>query len=117
MAYRDVLELPWAVSLEDERRDFSPLLLYWTMLEWAVAQGFRRVDLGRCTPGSGNHAFKRHWTKDEKPLHWYYWLAPGSGLPEARPDNPRYHLAIEMWKRLPLAVANQLGPRIVRGLP
>jgi len=117
MAYRDLLELPWAVTLEDYRRDFSPLLLYWAMFEWAVEQGFRRVDLGRCTAGSGNHAFKRHWTDREKPLHWYYWTAPGADLPATKKDNPQFSLAIKIWKNLPLAIANQLGPRIVRALP
>jgi len=87
------------------------------MLEWAAQKGFLRVDLGRCTPGSGNHAFKRHWTQEEKPLPWRYWLAPGSLLPATRTDNPRYNFAIQIWKHLPLAVANQLGPRIVRALP
>jgi len=117
IAFRGILELPWAASLDECRRDFAPLLLYWTMLEWATQNGFQRVDLGRCTPGSGNHAFKRHWTQEERPLDWYYWVAPGSSVPQARPENTRYQLAIKVWKHLPLAMANQLGPRIVRALP
>jgi len=116
-AYRDTLELPWSASLSDSRKSYSHYMMYWSFLEWAIQKGYRRLDLGRCTKGSGTYEFKRHWVCQERPLHWYYWLAPGSGLPQARPDNPRYHLAIEMWKRLPLVVANQLGPRIVRGLP
>jgi FemAB-related protein (PEP-CTERM system-associated) len=117
IAYRAIVELPWAASLDESRPDFAPLLLYWTMLEWATENGFRRVDLGRCTPGSGNHAFKRHWTQEERPLDRYYWVAPGYSLPQIRPENPRYRLAIQVWKHLPLAIANQLGPRIVRALP
>jgi serine/alanine adding enzyme len=116
-AYRETLELPWSASLPDTRKSYSHYMMYWSFLEWAIQNGYRRLDLGRCTKGSGTYEFKRHWVCEERPLHWYYWLAPGSRLPETRPDNPRYHFAIEMWKRLPLAVANQLGPRIVRGLP
>jgi FemAB-related protein (PEP-CTERM system-associated) len=117
IAFRDTLELPWAASVPESREKFSPLLLYCTLLEWATENGFRRVDLGRCTPGSGNHEFKQRWTSEEIPLHWYYWLAPGVALPALRPDNPRYRLATSLWKRLPLALANALGPRIVRGIP
>lgn len=115
--YRDSVELPWAATLPESREKFSPLLLYWTLLEWALENGYRRVDLGRCTPGSGNHDFKRRWVCNEKPLHWYYWLAPGAPVPELRPDNPRYRIATRMWKHLPLNVANFLGPRIVRSIP
>jgi len=38
-------------------------------------------------------------------------------LPEVRKENPRYRWATEVWKRLPLGVANWLGPRIVRSIP
>jgi hypothetical protein len=33
-SYRGTLELPWAASLPESRDKFSPLLLYWTLLEW-----------------------------------------------------------------------------------
>jgi FemAB-related protein (PEP-CTERM system-associated) len=115
--FRDSLELPWAASLPDTREKFSPLLLYWTLLEWAAENGFRRVDLGRCTPGSGNHQFKHHWGCVEKPLHWSYWLPAGATVPVRHAESGRLRWAIKMWRRLPLAVANAVGPRIVRGIP
>jgi serine/alanine adding enzyme len=115
--YRDTVELPWAASLPESREKFSPLLMYWTLLEWSLQNGYRRVDLGRCTPGSGNHDFKKRWVCQEKPLHWYYWLAPGTPVPELRPENSKYRLAVRVWQRLPLAVATALGPRIVRAIP
>jgi serine/alanine adding enzyme len=37
--------------------------------------------------------------------------------PDRGPQNPKFARAIEAWKRLPLSVANTLGPRIVRNLP
>jgi serine/alanine adding enzyme len=116
-AFRDSVELPWAASLPDSRQKFSPLLLYWTLLEWAGENGFRRVDLGRCTPGSGNYQFKHHWGCIEKPLHWSYWLPAGASVPHRHAESAGFRWAVEAWKRLPLAVANKLGPRIVRGIP
>ena len=115
--FRDAVELPWIASLPEERKHYSTVLLYWTALEWAVENGFRSVDLGRCTPGGGTYQFKRQWECEERPLRWYYWLAPGVPLPNLRPDNPRYRLAIRVWQKLPLGVANWLGPRIVRSIP
>jgi FemAB-related protein (PEP-CTERM system-associated) len=116
-AYGETLELPWSASLPDTRKKYSHYLMYWTFMEWAIRNGFRLLDLGRCTTGSGTYEFKRHWVCEELPLEWYYWVAPGSELRKVNTDNPRYHFAIQVWKHLPLTVANQLGPRIVRGLP
>ncbi len=115
--FRDTVELPWAASLADSRKEFSTLLLYWTLLEWAAENGYRRVDLGRCTPGSGNYQFKHHWVCEEQPLCWSYWLKGGAAVPHRHADSARFRWAIQTWKHLPLAVANALGPRIVRGMP
>jgi FemAB-related protein (PEP-CTERM system-associated) len=115
--YGNTLELPWSATLPEFRKKNSAILLYWTLLEWAITNGFRRADFGRCTKGSGVYEFKKHWNSEERPLHWYYWLAPGAAVPELRPGNPRYRVATRMWKHLPLAVANLLGPRIVRSIP
>jgi hypothetical protein len=37
-------------------------------------------------------------------------------VPETNPNNPKYQLFIQAWRRLPLPVANFLGPYIVRNL-
>lgn len=111
------LELPWAASAPEFRDIFSTNVLYCTLLERAVEEGFRKVDLGRCTPGSGNHQFKQRWGARGRPLHWCYWLSPNASIPEIRPNNPRYMWATRLWKFLPLGVANSLGPKIVRSIP
>jgi hypothetical protein len=41
----------------------------------------------------------------------------GGAVPDQSPKNPKFRLAIEAWKRLPLWLANAAGPRIVRGIP
>lgn len=116
--FRDTVEMPWCASLPEWRRQYSHDYLYWSILEWSSQQGYNRVDFGRCTPGSGNHSFKQHWGCEERPLHWYFWLRPGmSTVPQLRPDNPRYQLAVRCWKHLPLFVTNRLGPLVVRSIP
>ena len=34
-----------------------------------------------------------------------------------RPDNGKFSLAIRLWQRLPLWLANAMGPVIVGGIP
>ena len=111
------LEFPWSSTLRESRKKYSAVLMYWALQERAVQKGYRRVDFGRSSPGSGTHEFKRHWRCQEIPLHWYYWLPSGAAIPELRPENPRYRLATQLWRRLPVPVANWLGPRIVRAIP
>jgi hypothetical protein len=74
-------------------------------------------DFGRSTPGEGTFKFKEQWGAEPVPLHWEYWLASGDDLPDQSPKNPKFRLAIESWKHLPLWLANAAGPRIVRGIP
>jgi serine/alanine adding enzyme len=117
LPFREKVELPWIASRSASRRKYSTVLLYWSALEWVIENGYRRADLGRCTHGSGTYQFKMQWNCEETPLPWHYWLPQGRTVPELRPDNPKYRVAIRLWKRLPLPVANALGPRIVRAIP
>ncbi|BCA54107.1 FemAB-related protein, PEP-CTERM system-associated [Nitrospira sp. KM1] len=115
--FRNMMEIPWASS--DQRYDrLSPnMLLYSTVLEYACRQGCRVFDFGRSTVDSGTYRFKQQWGAKPTPLYWYYWLNGCHEMPELNPDNPRYRMAISLWRRLPLPVANVIGPRIVKYLP
>jgi serine/alanine adding enzyme len=117
VGYGDTLELPWSASLPESRKKYAPVLLYWTFLEWAIQEGYKRMDVGRCTPGGGTYEFKRHWPCEERVLNWYYWTPAGKPLPQLKPENIRFRAAVELWKHLPLPVANGLGPLIVRSIP
>ena len=51
------------------------------------------------------------------PLHWEYGLVDRATLPDTGPTNPKFQLAVSVWKKLPLAVATRVGPFIVRAIP
>ena len=113
-SFRDTMEMPWIASTPGARRHNSGALLYWTALGWAIANGFRSADLGRCTPGSGTHRFKQQWHCEEVPLNWQVWSRAGAETHSLHADDPRFGFAVAAWKHLPLAIANGIGPRIVR---
>jgi FemAB-related protein (PEP-CTERM system-associated) len=119
LTYRtaDMTEVPWASSI----RDYNPLcpnhLLYWTILEAAVADGCSELDFGRSTPDEGTYKFKAQWGAEPLPLHWEYALHEGAAMPDQSPKNPKYQVAIAAWQRCPLWLANTLGPHIVRSIP
>ena len=90
--------------------------MYWEVMRRAAARGSRLFDFGRSKAGTGAFAFKKNWGFTPEPLQYRYRLAPGAAIPEHNPLNPRYRLFIAAWKRLPLPLANLIGPRIVRGI-
>jgi FemAB-related protein (PEP-CTERM system-associated) len=90
--------------------------MYWEVMRRAAARGSGLFDFGRSKSGTGAFAFKKNWGFSPAPLHYRFRLAPGAAIPEHNPLNPKYRLFIAAWKKLPLAVANVLGPPIVRGL-
>jgi FemAB-related protein (PEP-CTERM system-associated) len=116
-AWRDMVEVPWASSLKEYRAQSPNMLLYWEMLRAAVADGHKTFDFGRSTPDEGTFQFKRQWGAEPRPMCWEYWLPAGQSLPDQSPKNSKFATAISLWQKLPLGVANAVGPHIVRGIP
>lgn len=117
LQYRDRMEIPWAASLHEFNRLGVNMLMYWHALQAAIAAGCRVFDFGRSSVGSGTYRFKKQWGAQPKQLYWHYWLADGQPMPNLTPSNEKYQLAIRAWQRLPVPVANLLGPHLVRNLP
>jgi FemAB-related protein (PEP-CTERM system-associated) len=115
--WRDVTEVPWASALREHRATCPNMLLYWTMLRRAIEVGSTTFDFGRSTPNENTWHFKTQWGAAGTPFNWEYWLPSGGPLPDQSPHNPKFEMAIEAWKRLPLWLANSLGPHIVRSIP
>lgn len=90
--------------------------MYWEVMRRAGQDGARVFDFGRSKLGTGSFAFKKHWGFEPEPLRYRYRLRPGAALPDNNPLNPKYRLMVAGWKRLPLPLANLLGPVVVRGV-
>lgn len=91
--------------------------MYWEVMRRAGAErGATLFDFGRSKSGTGAYDYKRNWGFEPEQLHYCYRLLSGARVPDNNPNNPRYRLLIAAWKRLPLPLANLLGPPLVRGL-
>jgi FemAB-related protein (PEP-CTERM system-associated) len=91
-------------------------LLYWSLMRRAVARGVRTFDFGRSKYGTGAFDYKRFWGFEPTPLAYQYHLIRGTAVPDISPLNPKYSQLVAIWRRLPLAIANRLGPLLVRQL-
>jgi serine/alanine adding enzyme len=117
LRHGDRVELPWICSDYSQSYFNVNEYLYWNAIQWACKSGARELDLGRSSIDAGTFRFKVQWNPEVRPLFWYYWLAPGSKLPELNANNPKFALAVRCWKRMPVGLANRVGPWIVRNIP
>jgi len=89
---------------------------YWELMRRACERGLRIFDYGRSKRGTGSFDFKKNWGFEPTPLAYEYLLLVGDKVPENNPLNPKYRAVIALWRRMPRAVVNAIGPMIVRNL-
>jgi FemAB-related protein (PEP-CTERM system-associated) len=111
-----VTEVPSASSLRSFNHTNANMLMYWHLLLRAIERRQRAFDFGRSTKDGSVYRFKKQWGAVPLPAEWQYYLRRGD-IREMRPENPRYDQLKAAWKRLPVPLANWLGPRIVKGIP
>jgi len=105
--------VPWSGSDARFRKLSANRLMFWAMLEHAAETGAPTFDFGRSTVDSGTYAFKKEWGAQPVQLVWHYLMPTGKEVPDLRPYSPKFRLFVRCWKKLPLFLAERLGPRIV----
>lgn len=106
----------WGGGTAAARRLRANDRMYFELMRHARTRGCKRFDFGRSKTGTGAAAFKKNWGFVGEPLTYYERVADGATARDASPANPKYSLQVALWSKLPLAVANRIGPWISRGL-
>jgi FemAB-related protein (PEP-CTERM system-associated) len=91
-------------------------LMYYALMIHARQRGCTRFDFGRSKAGTGPASFKHNWGFVGAPLAYAKYAADGEAPRDINPLSPKYRLQVALWQKLPLAVANRIGPLIARGL-
>lgn len=91
-------------------------MLYWELMRRSVDQGVLGFDFGRSKAETGPFSFKKNFGFTPQPLPYEYHLVRDSALPDLNPSNPSYQRLIRVWQRLPLPVANAMGPLVAGSL-
>lgn len=111
--WKDELVIPWASTLRDERAYCPNNLLYWEAIRYAFAQGCRLVDFGRSTRDEGTWRFKKQWQAREGSLYRYQFDDKGHFREQSwHVTQGKLGWTRNVWAKLPLAVANSLGPML-----
>ena len=90
--------------------------MYWEVMRRAAERGCRVFDFGRSKVDTGSYSFKKHWGFEPEPLSYEYFLVKATEMPDLNPNNPKYRLFINAWKKLPVSVSRVIGPWLARGL-
>jgi len=110
-------EMTWASTIRKYNALSPNMLLYWGFMQEMIARGVGVFNFGRSSRDAGTHRFKMQWGGREHELPWTEWTArPSAANVHAGPSRMA-QLVSRSWQRLPLPVANLLGPHIARRLP
>jgi len=114
--FRDEV-LPYYAGDDEDARDLAANdFKYWELMRRACERGLKVFDYGRSKQGTGSYSFKKHWGFEPTPLHYEYRLYRRDSVPQNNPANAKFRLFIEAWRRMPIALANRIGPHLVRNL-
>lgn len=115
--FRDTVEGMWTFTNRESSRFEANTFLYWQLIRRACERGYSRYHLGRSTAGSTGEFYKSKWNAEPRQLYWEYVLPEARGLPELNPDNPKFRVAIALWRRLPVWTTRAIGPFLARSIP
>lgn len=117
LGWKNTMEIPWASTLRSANKLDANMKLYWEILKFTTEQGYELFDFGRSSKDANTYKFKKQWGAKPHPLYWHYWLPNNEPLPEINPNNPKFKLMIAVWQKLPVWLANIIGPPVVKNLP
>jgi len=90
--------------------------MYWELMRRSCEHGVRVFDFGRSRHGTGSFAYKKNWGFAPRNLSYEYYLVRRRDMPSVNPANPSYRRFIQLWRHLPLALTNRIGPIIANDL-
>ena len=117
LSFKDRLYIPSASAYRSSLKYCPNHALYWEVIRRGCEQGYKYFDFGRSTLNSPTYNFKKQWVPTPTPLVWQYYLNKAKEMPAISPDNPKYRIFINLWRKLPLPIANFLGPKVIKNFP
>ena len=107
------------VGNDDPRfREWNPnSLLEWALIQDACLKGYKIYDFGRSLLESGSSLFKIGWGAEPLPLVYQFFRNGSVRLPDTSQTNPKRQRLARTWKRLPMPLADAIGPLVRRRFP
>ncbi len=114
--HNDIVMPYWGGGVWDARRLRANDIMYYALMNHARRRGCTHFDFGRSKVDSGAYSFKKNWGFEPEPMAYAVHTADGQEPRDVNPNSPKYKAQIALWQKLPLQIANRLGPWIAKGL-
>jgi FemAB-related protein (PEP-CTERM system-associated) len=114
--FRDEVLPYYAGDIPDARDLAANDFKYWDLMRRACERKLKVFDYGRSKRDTGSFDFKKNWGFEPVPLHYEHRLYKLDTVPQNNPSNRKYQAAIAVWRRLPRAAVNAMGPVLARHL-
>ncbi len=114
--YKDEVVPYFGGSIREYNRLAVNNFMYWMLIKYGCENGYRWFDFGRSKKGTGSFDFKKRWGMTMTDLSYQYVLVRRQAMPDTSPLNPKFAMAINLWRKLPLPVTQFVGPMIAKHL-
>jgi len=104
---KDTMAVLYAYVLPEYSKKYANYFLYLNSIKWMTKIGLIYLDMGRSNYGEGTFHFKKKFRPK------FYAIKSNINYD----DNTKLQVASSIWKKLPLSIANFIGPKIRRYLP
>ncbi|MCP4321403.1 MAG: FemAB family PEP-CTERM system-associated protein [Alteromonadales bacterium] len=107
--------IPWASTRAEYNRLSPNMMLYWALLKFVTDKGCKEFDFGRSTYNEGTYRFKQQWGAKPTLLEWRDdSIQPDTQAGVMPPTSSIKSLVENVWKKLPISLANTIGPKLRR---
>ncbi len=107
---KNIMIHPYAATLKKFNKFSINNILYWNIIKFAIENDVKKFDMGRSRTGQSTVKYKLSWGAEEVQLYYYYF---NKRIHKNDEDGKLIKFLIRMWKRLPVIVANFLGPKLI----
>lgn len=106
--------IPWASTRAEFNRLSPNMMVYWALLKFVTEQGCTLFDFGRSTFNEGTFRFKKQWGAEPALLKWRTDVETSVQSDNTGKVSSIKRLVETIWQKLPLSLANYLGPKLRR---
>jgi len=117
LSFKDHLYVPSASSYRSSRSLCPNHAMYWEVIKRGCREGYKVFDFGRSTKDAPTFNFKKQWVPIPLQLNWQYNLVKAVQLPSSDNQDSKFRMMIDIWRKLPLPIANLLGPIVIKNFP
>lgn len=115
--YKDTVISGWAASDKTYRMYNPNNIMYWKSIKYGCENGFKYFDFGRSLMDSGTYKFKKPWGAEPKQLYYHYYLNQIAKMPDTSQRNSKRKTFTKFWEKLPVPMANFIGPKLRKNFP